>query len=197
MILERFLYLSAKFIGFFVYNLFFAIEVKGRENFPKRGGFIVASNHLSFLDPPTIGYVCPRMLHFFAKSSLFKIKGFSKLIKLLGAIPLERDTSMSLVLRKGLEILKKGEGIVIFPEGTRSINGIIKDGKPGIGFLAVKSKVPVIPVRIIGTDKALPVNKKFIRIAKVKVFIGKPMYFENGNYTEISKNIMDVIRKLK
>ncbi|MCM8771527.1 MAG: 1-acyl-sn-glycerol-3-phosphate acyltransferase [Candidatus Omnitrophica bacterium] len=195
--MKNFVYLFAKFIGFFVYNLFFLIEVKGKENFPKKGGFIVASNHLSYLDPPTIGYVCPRKLYYFAKSSLFKIKGFSLLIKLLGAIPIEREGSISLTLRKGLEILKKGQGIVIFPEGTRSKNGLIKEGKPGIGFLAIKSRVPIIPVRLIGTDKILPVDRKFIRLGKIKVIIGKPLYFIEQDYKEVAKKVMEEIKKLK
>jgi 1-acyl-sn-glycerol-3-phosphate acyltransferase len=195
--MRNFLYLLAKFIGFFVYNLFFSIEIKGRENFPKRGGFIVASNHLSYLDPPTIGYVCPRKLYFFAKSSLFKIKVFSNLIKLLGAIPLERETEISLSLRKGLEILKKGEGIVIFPEGTRSKDGLMKEGKPGIGFLAIKSNAPVIPVKLEGTDKALPPDGKFIKIKKIKVIIGKSIYFEKESYKKVSEEVMRKIKNLK
>jgi 1-acyl-sn-glycerol-3-phosphate acyltransferase len=81
--MRSFIYLLAKFIGFFVFNLFFLIEIKDRKNFPKKGAFIVASNHLSYLDPPTIGFVCPRKLNYFAKSSLFKIKIFSNLIKIL------------------------------------------------------------------------------------------------------------------
>lgn len=195
--MRSFVYLLAKFIGFFIYNLFFSIETKGKENFPKRNGFIVACNHVSFLDPITIGYVCPRKLYYFAKSSLFKIKVLSNLIKILGAIPVERETEMSLVLRKGLEILRKGEGILIFPEGTRSVDGLIKDGKPGIGFLAFKSKVPVIPVRLKGTDKILPVGRKFVRISKIKVIIGKPVYFKEGNYAEISQKIMEIIKGLQ
>ena len=194
--MRSFIYLAAKFIGFFVFHLFFSIEIKGRKNFPKKSAFIIASNHLSYLDPPIIGFACPRKLNFFAKSSLFKIKIFSNLIKILGAIPIEREGS-PLTLRKGLDILKKGEGLVIFPEGTRSKNGEIKEGKPGIGFLVAKSKVPVIPIRLIGTDKALPCGRKFIRIAKVKVIVGKPLYIEQENYYEISEIIMDTIKKLK
>ncbi len=194
--MKNFIYMLGKFIGFFVFHLFFSIEIKGKENFPKKGAFIIAANHLSYLDPPTIGFVCPKKLNYFAKYSLFKIKIFSNLIKILGAIPIEREGS-PLTLRKGLDILKKGESLVIFPEGTRSKNGEIKEGKPGIGFLVAKSKVPVIPVRLIGTDKALPHGSKFIRIAKIKVIVGRPIYIEKENYHEISKSIMNAIRELK
>jgi 1-acyl-sn-glycerol-3-phosphate acyltransferase len=194
--MRSFVYLLAKFVGFFIFHLFFIIEIKGKNNFPRKGGFIVASNHLSYLDPPTIGFVCPRKLNYFAKSSLFKIKIFSNLIKMLGAIPIEKDSTV-FTLRKGLEILKKGQGLVIFPEGTRSRNGEIKEGKPGIGFLVVKSKVPIIPVRLIGTDKALSFGGKFIKISKIKVIVGKPLYIEKENYHEISKIVMDEIKKLK
>lgn len=195
--MSKFLYFLAKTIGFFVYKIFFSLEVKGRENFPEKGAFIVASNHLSYLDPPTIGFVCPRKLYYFAKESLFKIKVFSTLIKLLGAIPVGRDMAAPVSLKKGLEILKKGKCLVIFPEGTRSKDGKIKEGKPGVGFLAVKGKVPVVPVRLKGTDEALPINAKFIRIAKIKVIVGKPMFFEKENYQEIGKMVIEKIKELK
>lgn len=194
--MRSFIYLLAKVIAFFVFHLFFLIEIKGKENMPKKGGFIIASNHLSYLDPPLIGFACPRKLYYFAKISLFKIKVFSNLIKILGAIPIEREGS-PLSLRKGLDILKNGEGIVIFPEGTRSKNGQIKEAKHGIGFLVAKSKVPIIPVKLIGSDKALPPNKKFIRLKKIKIIIGKPLYIENKNYEEISEIVMDVIKGLR
>jgi 1-acyl-sn-glycerol-3-phosphate acyltransferase len=195
--MRSFLYLLAKFIGFFVYNVFFLIEVKGRENFPEKGGFIVASNHLSYLDPPTIGFVCPRKLYYFAKSSLFEIKILSFLVRSLGAIPIDREDPMPIVLKRVVDILRRGEGLVIFPEGTRSKDGLIKDGKPGVGFLAIKSKVPVIPLRLIGTDKALPINSKFIRLKKIKVIVGKPLYFKEESYEEIAKRVIEAIKELK
>jgi 1-acyl-sn-glycerol-3-phosphate acyltransferase len=195
--MRSFLYLLAKFIGFFVYNVFFLIEVKGRENFPEKGGFIVASNHLSYLDPPTIGFVCPRKLYYFAKSSLFEIKILSFLVRSLGAIPIDREDPMPIVLKRAVDILRRGEGLVIFPEGTRSKDGLIKDGKPGVGFLAIKSKVPVIPLRLIGTDKALPINSKFIRLKKIKVIVGKPLYFKEESYEEIAKRVIEAIKELK
>ncbi|MGB9677018.1 MAG: lysophospholipid acyltransferase family protein [Candidatus Ratteibacteria bacterium] len=195
--MRSFLYLLAKFLSFFIYKIFFLIELKGKENFPKKGGFIVASNHLSYLDSPIIGFVCPRKLYYFAKSSLFEIKILSSLVRILGAIPLERESPMPLTLKKAVDILKKGEGLVIFPEGTRSKDGLIKEGKPGVGFLAIKSKVPVIPVKLKGTDRALPVKSKFIRFKKIKVIVGKPVYFEKGNYEEISKKVIEIIKKLE
>ncbi|MGC8976764.1 MAG: lysophospholipid acyltransferase family protein [Candidatus Ratteibacteria bacterium] len=194
--MRSFIYLLARILAYFVFHIFFLIEIKGSQNFPKKGGFIVASNHLSYLDPPVIGFACPRKLYYFAKPSLFNIKIFSSLIKILGGIPIERIGS-PLSLRKGLEILKKGEGLVIFPEGTRSKNGEIKEAKKGVGFLIAKSKLPVIPVRLIGTDKALPPDKKFIRLKKIKVIVGMPLYFEAENYYEISKSIMEIIKNLK
>ncbi|HOK55753.1 MAG TPA: lysophospholipid acyltransferase family protein [bacterium] len=195
--MRSFLYLLAKLIGFFVYNVFFLIEIRGKENFPKKGGFIVASNHLSYLDPPTIGFVCPRKLYYFAKSSLFEIKVLSSIVRILGAIPLDRESSMPLTLKKAIKILKKGEGLVIFPEGTRSKDGLIKEGKPGVGFLAIKSNVPVVPVRLKGTDKALPRNSKFIRLKKIEVIVGNPVYFEKESYEEISEKVIEIIKTLK
>lgn len=186
-----------KLLGIVLFKILFCLEVKGKENIPKKGPFILASNHTSYLDPVILGVASPRPLYYLAKISLFKNPVFSSFIQILGAIPLERDSSSPYTLRDALKLIKNGHGVVIFPEGTRSEDGKIKDGKGGVGFLSIKSNAPVIPVKIKGTGKALPVKGKFIKPAKVKVIIGQPLYFEKENYSEIGKIVMEKVRSLE
>jgi len=195
--MEKIFYISAKLLGIFLFKVLFNWEVKGKENIPKKGGFIIASNHLSYLDPPVIGIASPRKLHYLAKSSLFKIPVLNFLIKIYGAIPIEREKEYSISIRKGLEILKKGGGLVIFPEGTRNPKGEVKIPKKGVAFLAYKTGVPVIPVKIKGTEKALSVGGKFIKPAKIKVIFGPPIKAENNNYSNQANKIMNLIKELK
>jgi len=189
--------MSMKLLGIILFKILFYLEVKGRENIPKKGPFILASNHTSYLDPLVLGVASPRPLYYLAKISLFKNPVFSSFIQILGAIPLERDSSSSYTLRSALKLIKNGHGVVIFPEGTRSEDGKIKDGKGGVGFLSLKSSAPVIPVKIKGTGKALPVRGKFVKPTKVKVIIGQPLYFGKEDYSEIGKIVMEKVRSLK
>ena len=114
----------------------------------------------------------------------------------LGAIPLDREGS-ALSLKKGLAVLQRKKGLVIFPEGTRSPDGQIRPARPGIGFIAQKSGAPVIPVFISGSNQALPVGGRFIRPAKLRVKVGKPVVWKTPDYAEISRQIMEAIRKLR
>ncbi|HDN97717.1 MAG TPA: 1-acyl-sn-glycerol-3-phosphate acyltransferase, partial [bacterium] len=147
-------------------------------------------------DPPVLGVASSRKLYFLARRTLFKNRLFSLIIRRLGAIPIERE-GLPVTLRKALNILKEGKGIVIFPEGTRSKDGKLKEGKPGVGFLAVKGRCPVVPVLISGTEKALPVGAKFIKPAKIKVKIGKPLFFNSGDYFACAEKVIESIRKLR
>ncbi len=195
--MEKIFYISGKFFGLFLFKLFFNWEVKGKENIPRKGGFIIASNHLSYLDSIVIGVASPRKLHYLAKSSLFKIPVLSFLIKIYGAIPIEREKKYSISIRKGLEILKRGGGVVIFPEGTRNPKGEVKIPKKGVAFLAYKTGVPVIPAKIKGTEKALFIGGKLIKPAKIKVIFGPPIKVESNNYFNQTNKIMRLIKELK
>jgi len=195
--MEKIFYMAAKLLGMCFFKILFYWEVKGIENIPKKGGFIIASNHLSYLDSPIIGVASPRKLHYLAKLSLFKIPVLSFLIRIYGAIPIEREKEYSISIRKGLEILKKEEGLVIFPEGTRNPKGEVKIPKKGVAFLAYKTKVPVIPVKLKGTEKALAIGGKFVKPVKVKVIFGPPVKVESNDYSSQANRIMNLIKELE
>jgi len=194
--MKTFLLFTAKIIGSFVFKIYFRLEVSGTRNIPKTGPFILAANHTSFLDPPLIGYICPRALHYFARATLFRNKFFGGLIRLLGAFPAEKQLGVSAV-RQGLKILSLGQGLLIFPEGTRSRDGKLSSPLPGVGFLALKSGASVVPIYIKGAYQAYPPGARFIKPAKIKVIVGSPVKFTCGDYRTIGKKIMGLIAGLE
>lgn len=170
------LYYIAKFILYLLFKILFRLQSFGKNNFPQKGGFIIASNHLSFLDPIAVGLVSFRKVKFLARDDLFNNKAFAFLLKSLGAIPIKKGGAANIKpLKKALQILGEKHGIVIFPEGTRSQSGELQKMYNGIGFLAIKSNCPVIPVLIVGTDKVLPIKAKFARLRKIMVYVGHPI----------------------
>ncbi len=174
------------------------LEVKGIDNIPREGGVIVASNHISYLDPPLLGAIIPRKVTFMARRGLFDIK-----VPLLRwfihhyAFPVDREKTLPSTIKEALRRLKNGELLVIFPEGRRSETGGLLEGKKGIGLIVSKSRVAVVPAVIQGTDRALPVGGKWLRKAKISVTFDKPLYFSENNSELITKKIMTLIGELK
>jgi len=193
---NKILWMAAKVLGFFVFKILFQLEIKGKENIPRHGNFIIASNHTSFLDPPLIGYICNKPISYFTKQEQL-VGLFGLLITKLGAIPISKTNVGRSDIRCAIDIIKRGKSMLIFPEGTRSRTGKILPGKPGIGLIATRTKVPVIPVYIKGSFKALPPYRHFIRPGKIIINIGRPCFFpENQPYQEIADQIMQKISEL-
>ncbi len=162
--------------------------------------YIVASNHRSHLDPPVLNSVFPSPLVFLAKEELFK-PPLGWFIKHMRAVPVKRrgDTQ---ALSIALSVLEKGCCVGIFPEGTRAPAGGFLTPKPGIGVIAVKSGVPVVPVLIEGTDRAMPRGSSLPRpFIPIKVRIGEPVSFKDredstASYREIAREVMERIQSL-
>lgn len=193
---NRFLWMAAKILGFFLFKLLFHLEIYGKENIPSSGNFVIAANHSSFLDPPLIGYICPKPIAYFTKQEqLFGL--FGLLITKLGAIPLSKSSMGKSDIRAAITVIKKGKSLLIFPEGTRSRNGKFLSPKPGIGFIVLRTHIPVIPVYIKGTFRAMPPGRNFIRPGKVIIRIGKACYYSgNYSYQEIAEDVMRKIIEL-
>lgn len=179
-------------------KLLFRIEFQGREFIPAKGGFILASNHVSYLDPIAVGTACPREVSFMAKSTLFDYPFLRGWLKGVGAIPVKRGAPDISAIKTALHNAASGKGLALFPEGTRRTkeNAFINP-QAGAGFLADKLNVPVIPAFVSGTERALPRGAKFIRPAKIRVKFGKEIHIERGKpYREISEAIMANIKNL-
>ncbi len=176
-------------------KIYFNTRFFGLENIPSDGNYIIAANHLSYVDPFILGISQRKPFTFVAKDTLFKNKFSGFYLLRLGVIPIKRESSDFRALRETIRRLKQGSSVVLFPEGTRLGNE--KDPQPGVGFLAVKSGVPVIPAYIEDSDKVLPPGAKWFRRYPVKVYFGKPIHFkEHQSYPEIAEEIMRNIYSL-
>jgi 1-acyl-sn-glycerol-3-phosphate acyltransferase len=176
--------ISRVLAGPFLYTLW-RPEIVGSEHIPASGGAILASNHLSIVDSIFLPLMVDRPVTFAAKSEYFT-----------GTRPVDRITSAYLratkqlsvdraearagldMLEAALDLLRQGALFGIYPEGTRSPDGRLYRGRPGIGWLALNSGLPVIPVAMSGTDRVLPPGHKVPRVGKVKIRVGEPLTFE-------------------
>jgi 1-acyl-sn-glycerol-3-phosphate acyltransferase len=198
------LYAIVKVLAALVARLCFRIETRGTEHVPRTGPALVVSNHVSLLDPPLIGAMTPRNLHFMAKAELFRLPLFGRLIRALNAHPVRRGTSDPSALREALRILETGNALLVFPEATRGAEGHLREGRPGAGMLAVMSGAPVVPAYLSGTGRAWPRGRAFPRPAKVRVHFGTPLRFQavgrsdrKQQYAAASRDMMTAIAALK
>lgn len=159
--------------------------VVGLENVPPEGGFIVAPNHLSFLDSVLVQALMPRRVAFFAKAEYFTgtgVKGtlMRSFFEGVGSIPVERGEQAASVqaLKTLLGMLESGDGVGIYPEGTRSRDGLLYRGRTGVGWLALTTGAPVVPVGLLGTERLQPAGSRWIRPQHFTMKIGEPLYFE-------------------
>lgn len=182
-------------LAIIIFKVFFAIKIQGKENVPSRGGAILTSNHLSYLDPIVLGLLTPRKINFMAKEELFENFFFRLLITKLGAFPVKRERIDKIVYQKTLDILKKGELLALFPEGTRSWKGKLGQLQQGTVKIALRANVPLIPVIIQGTEKVLPRGKKMVRLAKIKARIGKPLRSKKFSKKEDAKSNVEKLHK--
>jgi 1-acyl-sn-glycerol-3-phosphate acyltransferase len=191
------LYSICRLIALIGFKFLFRVKAYGRNNIPKSGAFILASNHVSNLDPMALGVVCPRKLNFMAKDNLFSNRFLYWFFTNLRCFPVNRSTADISALREAMKRLKNGGALLLFPEGSRSLNGSFTEPEPGIGFLAGKLQIPVVPAFVKGTEDALPKGAKTIRPNKISVIFGKQILVERRMpYQQIAELIMENIRHL-
>lgn len=192
------LYSLLRSIAVLIFKIFFRIRVSRKENLPKKGGFILASNHTSYLDPIALGVACPRRLNFMAKEELFGNAWSRSFFSSLGVFPIKRNSADLSALKEAMRRIRNGGALVVFPEGSRRFDSVSSGYYPGIGFLAVKLNVPVVPAFIRGTNTALPKGGKFIRYSRISVCFGKEMHIDKKlSYKDIVQQIMTSIRRLE
>ncbi|HEY3347446.1 MAG TPA: lysophospholipid acyltransferase family protein [Nitrospirota bacterium] len=186
------------------FKLSFQFKVYGHENVPKEGGAIVAFNHGSFFDPPIAGCSLKRRINFVARQDLFDKAWKRFFLEGLKAFPINRDRLDKAGLKKILDFLKNGELVGLFPEGTRSPDGELLPGKPGIGMIVSMAKVPVVPAYIKGSYKTLGKEHKKLKTTPISVYFGKPVTFDKiegessaERYQRVGDTIMAEIAKLK
>jgi 1-acyl-sn-glycerol-3-phosphate acyltransferase len=160
--------------------LFFRMRTYGRENIPKKGPFVLISNHQSYLDPVLCACPIKRRVSFLARESLFTHWLFGRMITSVGTIPLKLGEADISAMRKVIDVLKQGRGACLFPEGTRSIDGKITPFKPGFGLLCRRGKAAVVPVVIDGAFECWPRHKKLFSPGSIVVCYGKAISAEQA-----------------
>jgi 1-acyl-sn-glycerol-3-phosphate acyltransferase len=186
------LYFSTKVFSWF----YFPFTAHQTSNIPRQGGFILASNHMSNVDPMLLGICSVRRINFMAKIELFKgFLGF--VLSNVGSFPVKRGESDFGAMREALRRLNEGRVILIFVEGSRRIGNEPSKAQPGVGFLAMKSGVPVVPVYVRGTDKVMAPGTKSFKRNPVSANFGEPFFVSDApSYAEASQRILDKIYAL-
>lgn len=186
-------------------NTFGRLEVRGLENLPQ-GGFLIASNHVSFIDPPLIGCVIPREMYYFARKTLLDNAVLKRVLPYCNVIPVDRDGGGDVgAFKKVFSVLKEGHALILFPEGTRSKDGRLGKAQGGAGLIACKTRVPVVPVRVFGTGDVLPRGSAVPTRADLAVVFGKPVFpneFDPGKdapdrFRMASSRIMEKIAEIR
>lgn len=150
------------------------VEVRGRDNVPSRGGVILAPNHRSLIDFAVAGVVTKRKVAFMGKDELFRSRTSAAIIRRLGSFPVRRGRPDRAALQRALELLRDGQVVGIFPEGTRRPGNRFEELEEGFAYVAMRSGAPIVPVAISGTEAVFPPGRRLPRLVKVRVAVGEP-----------------------
>lgn len=186
----------------FLIGILRGMEVRGTENIPSRGAALIASNHVAYFDPPLIGSASPREFHYMAKKELFENSLLGWLINKYNAIPISRGSFDREGIKKATEVLKKGNALLVFPEGTRSKDGDLKEPKLGVAKLALETGSPIVPACIDYSGGWL---KAFFQRKKIKIRFGSPISpgefdglpKDKDGYSKLTHQIMQRIKDLR
>ena len=172
------------------------LRVYGTERVPLQGGLVVASNHFSWIDPPALGAACPRILYYMAKVEAHRVPGLGELMRSFGAFPVRRGESDREAVRTMRQIVRDGNALGLFVEGTRQKSGVPGPVQAGAAMVAINEDVPVIPVAVHGSH-----TWRLGNFHPVSIAWGQPLTFEGlprggKGYKEASTEIEREIRKL-
>lgn len=160
-----------------VFRVLFGLRVEGVERLRWRENFIFASNHVSYADPPVVGCALDREVWFLAKKELFRNRAFAALIRAYHAIPVDRVEIERSTLKAVFAILRAERSLLMFPEGTRSRTGELREIKPGLGFISISAGASVVPVHVAGTNR---LGRCLLRREPLRVRIGRPIRVRPG-----------------
>jgi len=180
----------------------FRPRISGCEHIPTDGGFILASNHISYYDPPLVGSWQRRELYFFAKKELFRNRFFGAAIRAANSLPVSRGVVDRQALKLAIDVVKAGFGLTMFPEGTRSRTEQFLSPRPGIGIIATRAGCPIVPTYIHGSNK---LRECFWGRDKMSITYGAPLTAEwvlsqgtgKKAYQQIAARVMERIAELR
>ncbi|HEX7167258.1 MAG TPA: lysophospholipid acyltransferase family protein [Acidimicrobiales bacterium] len=157
-------------------RVFWRVTVEGREHVPATGAFILSAVHRSNVDTPLVAAVTRRRLRYMGKKEMWKIRQIGWFFTAMGGFPVNRGTADREALRRCADVLRGGEPLVLFPEGTRRSGPVVEDLFDGAAYLATKVGVPILPVGIGGSENAMPKGAKFLRPVKVHLVVGPALH---------------------
>jgi 1-acyl-sn-glycerol-3-phosphate acyltransferase len=184
---------------------FFSFRVVHPERIIEKGGAILAMNHQSFLDPPLAGICCKREIHFLARKTLLKWPVLGPILPKLNVVPVDQDRADMSALKTVIKLVRAGHCTIVFPEGSRTLDGQLQRAQPGLGLIIAKSLVPVVPMRIFGAREAFPRGMRFPKPRPITIVVGEPLIFTEADlagggrelYQRLSERVMERIAAIE
>ena len=189
----------------FLARTLFDFEVQHRERIIEDGGAILAMNHQSYLDPPLAGIACRREIHFLARKNLLQWPLFGPIFPKLNVVPVDQQRADMSALKIIIKLVRAGHCTVIFPEGSRTLDGELQAAQPGLGMVIAKTLAPVVPMRIFGAREAFPRGGTPRPFRPISLVVGDPMLFTKADligkgrdlYQSLSERVMKQISALR
>jgi 1-acyl-sn-glycerol-3-phosphate acyltransferase len=186
-------------------RLLFRFRVIHRERMIQTGPVILAMNHQSYLDPPLAGSTCDRSIYFLARRTLLDVPLLGWLLPKLNVIPVNQEGVDRSAIKAVIRVLEDGNGVLVFPEGSRTLDGNLQPAEPGLGLVIAKTLAPVVPMRIFGAHEALPRGGGGLQFVPITILIGNPIFFTAADldqpgrnlYQRLSQRVMNAIAALR
>ena len=186
-------------------RLFFHFRIIHRERMLQSGPVILAMNHQSYLDPSLAGTACDRAVYFLARRTLLDVPPLGWLLPKLNVIPVNQEAIDRSALKALIRVLKAGNAALVFPEGSRSVDGNLQPTEAGLGLVIAKTLAPVVPMRIFGAHEALPRGGGGLHFVPITIVIGEPIFFTAADlnppgkdlYNRLIQRVMDAIAALQ
>jgi 1-acyl-sn-glycerol-3-phosphate acyltransferase len=154
----------------------YRVRIRGEENVPRDGGYVIAPSHRSMMDIPFVAWLTPKQIRYMGKDSLFEVPVLGSIFKTLGGFPVARDGTDRKALRDAIDMLQKGEPLLVYPEGTRQHGPKIQPLEPGAAYLSLRAGVPILPVGIAGSEEILRSHGRPIpAFHRVAMVVGEPL----------------------
>ena len=198
-------YAFHKNLAWFIAKTCFAFKTVHRERIIEEGGAILAMNHQSYLDPPLAGISCRREIHYLARKTLLDWPVLGPIFPRLNVIPVDQDRADMSALKTVIRLVKAGHCTIIFPEGSRTLDGNFLPALPGIGLIIAKTRCPVVPMRIFGAREAFPRGGRPHLFKPITLVVGEPMRFTDADlagegrelYQNLSERVMERIAEIQ
>jgi 1-acyl-sn-glycerol-3-phosphate acyltransferase len=186
-------------------RLLFQFRVIHRERMIQGGPVILAMNHQSYLDPPLAGITCDRAIYFLARRTLLDVPLLGRVLPKVNVIPVNQEGVDRSAIKTLIRLLQAGNGVLVFPEGSRTLDGNLQPAEPGLGLVIAKTLAPVVPMRIFGAREALPRGGGGLRRVPITIVIGEPLVFTAADleqpgkslYAGLSDRVMKAISALR